>query len=240
MLPDTGVFRYDTSDMRGYVLGTRSHNTGLVDGLPQNRRQKYVKIKPHEMHNLSDLVAKIGEETEVADGIYNEGYGPELVSATHRRRVVFFKNGLAESKPFFLVIDRYSAEEEHTFETSFQLTTAPITVEGHNIIATYKTGATLTMVSSAYPTVTVGQFTPEFMGWRPDHTPEAKVHFPAPIVAYKSTGTEAYIATVLYPAPDSSECPIISVSADKDGFSVTVNGVVEYFSYCDELVNPAK
>ena len=72
MLPDTGVFRYDTSDMRRYVLGTRSHNTGLVDGLPQNRRQKYVKIKPHEMHNLSDLVAKIGEDTEVADGIYND------------------------------------------------------------------------------------------------------------------------------------------------------------------------
>ena len=247
MLPDPGNFRYDSSYMRRYVLTTRSHNTGLVDGLPQNRRAskkqsfKMVdgrrKIVTDELRIKSNLRAKIGEDIEVAEGTYDEGYGPNLVQATHKRKVIFFKNGLANSAPFFVLIDRYATgdEDEHTFETSFQLPTVPVSAFNNKVTAKYETGAELNFITSVNPKIYIGQHQPEYMGWRPDHTPEVKEHFPAPLLSYSVKAKEANIVTVLYPSPDS-ECPVSNVTADEKGFSITVNGAVEYFGYDDESI----
>jgi hypothetical protein len=71
------------------------------------------------------------------------------------------------------------------------------------------------------------------MGWRADHTPEVKEHFPAPVLSYSVKGKDANIVTLLYPSPDS-ECPVSNISADEKGFTITVNGAVEYFGYDDE------
>ena len=38
---NAGIFAYDDSPMRRFVLGTRSHNCALVDDLEQNRRGRY-------------------------------------------------------------------------------------------------------------------------------------------------------------------------------------------------------
>ena len=247
MLPDSGNFRYDSSNMRRYVIKTRSHNTGLVDGLPQNRsasaKQTFKmvngrrKIVTDELRVKSNLRAKIGEDIEVAEGTYDEGYGINLVQVIHKRKVIFFKKGLANSLPFFVLIDKYVSndENEHVFETSFQLPTVPVSAFNNKVTAKYETGAELNFISSVNPKIYIGQYTPEYMGWRPDHTPEVKEHFPAPVLSFSTKAKEASIVTVLYPTPDS-ECPISNVSADDAGFTITVNGAVEYFGYSDESI----
>ena len=247
MLPDSGNFRYDSSNMRKYVHTTRSHNTGLVDGLPQNRRgpqkQSYKvvngrrKIVTDELRVKSNLRAKIGEDIEIAEGTYDEGYGAELIQVTHKRKVVFFKKGLENSNPFFVLIDKYTShdENEHLFETSFQLPAVPVTAYKNKVTAKYETGAELSFISSVNPKIIIGQKFPEYMGWRPDHTPEVTEHIPAPVLSFSEKAKEATIVTLLYPAPDS-ECPVSNISADEAGFSITVNGAIEYFSYNDESI----
>lgn len=233
MLPNEGNYHYDGSKMRQYVLSSRAHNTGLVDGLSQNRRQTHVRMTGADALKKSDLQARISEDFEVAEGIYNQGYGPELTDVTHKRKVIWFKKGYLGSKPFFVVIDDFASndENEHLFESSWQLTTAPISVKANKISATYENGATLAMISSVCPRIVIGQDEP-FMGWRPDTTPGAKAHFPAPVVSYAKWGKNARIVTVLYPAPDS-ECPITDVKLTDNGFDVSFGESAEHFDFTD-------
>ena len=235
MLPDSGSFRYDTSEQRKYVLTTRSHNTGMVDGLPQNRRDKYKKIGPGDMLTKSNLEAKLTDDIDVVAGEYNEGYGPEFIPVKHRRKVIFFKKGLGGSRPFFVMLDNFTScdGKEHFYESSFQLTEAPISVLGNVVTAKYQTGAELTFVSNVFPRITVGQFAPEYMGWRSNHTPEVKVHIPAPILSYSGVGECAEMVTVIYPSPDG-DCPITNVSSGDGTFTVTVGGSEFKFNYDDK------
>lgn len=235
MLPDTGNFRYDVSKMRDYVRSSRSHNTGLVDTLSQNRRKTHVRVTADDIKKKSDLRARIGDDFEVAEGVYNQGYGPDLLDATHKRKVIWFKKGYNGAKPFFVVIDDFSAKDgaEHFYESSWQLTEAPISAKANKITATYANGATLNMISSVCPTIFVGQYEPEYMGWRPDRTPEAREHIPAPLVSYSAKAREATVVTVLYPAPDA-ECPITDVRLVQGGFEICFGDEVEVFSYDDE------
>lgn len=234
MLPDTGNFRYDTSKMRDYVRTTRSHNTGLVDGLAQNRRKTHKRVTPEDTKVKSDLRAYLGKDFEIAEGVYNQGYGPDLLDATHKRKVIWFKKGHAGSLPFFVIIDSFSAKdgEEHLYESSWQLTEAPITVRANKVSATYQNGAVLNMISSVCPRIFIAQEEPEYMGWRPDHTPESRVHIPAPLVSYAQKATEAITVTLLYPAPNG-ECPITDVKADGDGFDIFFDEEAVHFDYND-------
>ena len=110
MLDDSGNFAYDNSDMRKYILSTRSHNTGLVDGMGQNRRKNY-RWQREDIGKLSDLSVKDEDSVTVASGSYREGYGPELLPVTHTRTVRFYRNGIGGSDPFFLLLDGFSAED---------------------------------------------------------------------------------------------------------------------------------
>ena len=237
MLPDSGSFRYDKSKMREYVLGTRSHNTGLVDHQHQNRRAKY-RYRCLDVNKKADFSVNIGENLEIAAGYYNEGYGPDFINALHRRKVVFFKKGLLGLKPFFLLIDSYSCDDkEHKFETSFQLPAVPISLEGKNIVAKYDTGASLVFASSTNPTVYCGRSYPYYIGWRPNHAPESTEHYPAPVISYKEQAVSTNIVTVLYPVAAGEECPVFDVRTSQDGFEIKVKGgeSASFFYDCEEL-----
>ena len=234
MLPDSGNFRYDASKMREYVRATRSHNSGLVDGLGQNRRKTHKRVTPEDAKKKSDLRARIGENFVCAEGVYNQGYGAQLLSAIHNRKVVWFRNGYCGSLPFFVIIDNYASDdgEEHLFESSWQLTEAPITVNRNKVSATYANGAVLNMISSVCPRIFLGQHEPEYMGWRADKTPEASEHIPSPVVSYMQKGERATVITALYPAPDG-ECPIKAVKLTDDGFDISFGDNVEHFEFSD-------
>ncbi len=236
MLPDIGFYAYDTSDMRKFSITTVSHNTGMVDGKGQNR------MKTHrwgliENDTVSDFCYKNSEEYEVSAASYDQGYGDELTDVTHNRKAVFFKKGFAGSRPFYLILDEFISgdDNEHDFEVSFQLPDVPVSAFSHSVEAKYKNGAELKMVSDKYPNIHIGQYAPQYRGWRPIHSPEEHEHAPAPAVTYIKRGKSARFATVLYPSPDSN-IPEISVELTGNGVKLAFGDESKEFAYdCGEF-----
>ena len=235
MMPDLGWYAYDGSLMRKYVLTTRAHCTGLVDGLPQNRIATHVN-EFTDKFKKADFSYSFSEDHDVGQGYYDQGYGPELIPVRHDRKVVFFKKGLGSMKPFFLLLDGFEAKDgnEHCFEVSYQLPSVPVSAFTHTVKATYGTGATLSVTGDKYPKISIGQYAPEYMGWEPIHSNEEHEHAPAPCITYTKRGTAAKFATVLYPCPDSN-APAIDISLTDDGFILTESGVAHEFRYSDEI-----
>ena len=222
MLDDSGNFAYDSSDMRKYVLSTRSHNTGLVDGMGQNRRKTYFWRKD-DIKKLSDLRVEERSDVTVATGSYCGGYGPDLPQATHTRTVLFYRNGLGGSDPFFLLCDRFSAEDgkEHTYEVSFQLGKEPLTVHNGTATVDHGDGVTLRIAGTGAMTTVTASKNP-FMGFRKNSTPGDVEHYPAPVLAFSQTAEKAEFATLLYPSKGSA--PAISVKCDGGIVRLNING----------------
>jgi len=208
LLRDTGNYAYDTSEMRKFVLSTRSHNTVMVDGMEQNRRGRY-EWHEEDIRKLSDLTAELGEARDVLEGIYDEGYGPEYLPVTHRRRVIKVKDHPLGLGTFYVIVDRMEpAEGEHLYEAIFQLEDVPLKLDGlcgwSRAEADYGGGVTLTLISSGSAAVRRGCEAP-FMGWR---TPDV----PAPAVLFGRRGGAEMLVTVVYPS--ESGCPITGISLD--------------------------
>ena len=228
MLADTGTYAYDTSDMRRYVIGTRSHSTGLVDGKHQNRIKTHRRGLPEIIK--ADFSYAFGDEYEIAEGYYDQGYGEELIDVMHTRRVVFFKKGLGVLPPFFILLDRFDSRdgEEHNCEVSFQLPHVPVSAFEHSVNISYKNKATLKMISDCYPKIQIGQYAPEFIGWQPIHNPEEHEHSPSPVVSFTKRGACAKFATLLIPS-DGELTLQASVTLTDNGFVINVEN--ESFSF---------
>ena len=223
MLADTGSYAYDSSDMRKYALASRSHNTGLVDGFGQNRRSRY-KWDPSDIEKRAEELTYQAEgEVEIASSFYEEGYGPDAIPVRHARKLVFFRQGFAVAKPFFIVLDCFEAQDdaEHCFEVSFQLGVEPICARDRRLTVRHPNGATFAMIGDICPKILIGQYAPEFVGWRPIPSPVEHEHAPAPVVAYTKRGKRADFATILYPAPDEN-IPEITVSLREGKAEITI------------------
>ena len=222
MLDDTGNFAYDSSDMRRYVLSTRAHNTGLVDGMGQNRRKTY-NWQTEDIKKLSNLCVEQREGVTVAYGSYSEGYGSELLPAVHERRVYFFREGIGGSKPFFALLDDFCCEDGlvHKYEASFQLGAQPITAEGRSVTVDFGEGISLGIVGTGALELTTASVSP-FMGWRPNRKAGNNPHYPAPVLSYSQMGERARILTVLYPT--DGEMPRIDAIANDQGFLIAIDG----------------
>lgn len=223
MLDDSGNFAYDNSNMRKYILSTRSHNTGLVDGKGQNRRQRYT-WQTSDIKKRSDLSVEERDGVTIASGIYNEGYGPEFVPVTHKRTVFYYRNGIGGSTPFFVLYDHFSAEDgnAHKYEVSFQLGTEPLTLTDGKAIIDYGDGVSLSISGTGAMTTVTSSKDP-FMGYRKNSAPGDVEHYPAPVLAFSATASEADFATVLFPAKE--DIPDISVRLSEKGIHLTVNGI---------------
>ena len=222
MLTDSGNFYYDSSMMRRYVLSTRSHNTGLVDGMGQNRRKNYV-WHTEDIDKLSDLVVEEREGVTVASGVYNEGYGPELLDATHKRQIYFYRDGVGGSLPFFVIYDRFKCSDggAHRFEASFQLGREPLTLTDNGGVVNYGDGVSLGIISTG-KVFTATASTDPYMGWRPNLEAGDVEHYPAPVLSFFEDGESCAIATVLYPT--NGTIPNITTAVTDDGFTVSVDG----------------
>ncbi len=232
MLADTGSYAYDSSAMRKYVLSTRAHSTGLVDGFGQNRRGKYRWESSMIGKRAEELSFRADDEREIAQSFYDEGYGPQSVPVRHDRKFVFLKRGVGGSLPFFLVLDRFTAQDdaEHLFEVSFQLGTDPILAQGRSVTAEHPEGKTFRMVSDSCPKILIGQYAPEYIGWKPIHSPLDHEHAPAPVISYTKRGVSACFATVLFPSPDG-RIPEIRVGIDGESAVLTVGETTERFGF---------
>lgn len=234
MLSDIGFYAYDTSDMRKYAVGTRGHSTGLVDGKGQNRIKIHKWGVIPDRNEISDFAYTLGEDYEIAEGYYDDGYGDELIKAKHTRKVIFFKKGLGGLPPFFIMLDSFESRDgiEHDFEVSYQLPHVPVSAFGHCVEAIYSNGATLKMISDKYPKICIGQYAPEFIGWRPVHSPIEHEHLPSPAVIYTKRGASARFATILLPWKDKAS-PDAAVELNGNGFTVTVGEEKYSFDYTD-------
>ena len=231
VLKDMGNYAYDTSDMRRYILDTRAHNCAMVDDLDQRRRPKY-RWEPSDISKRSDLKWAFTGAIDVVEGIYNEGYGESFIPVTHKRKSVFFKEGLNGSLPFALVIDRLTSDDgsEHKYSVSYQMNVEPYKVEDKTYTADFGDGVTMSVIGSVAPDVVVAQKTPVFMGWRPDHSGlgmdpvevrNEQEHKPAPCLRYHAYGDKKRIVTVLYPS-NNGEVAIkdIVISEDFDDTAI--------------------
>ena len=210
VLKDSGNYAYDKSDMRKFVLDTRSHNCAMVDDQSQRRRPKY-RWEPDMIKQRSDLKWSFTGAIDVAEGIYNEGYGDTFIPVTHRRKAVFFKEGVGGSLPFALVIDRLSSDDggEHKYSVSYQMNVQPYTVSGKTYTADFGDGVTMSVIGSVEPDVVVAQKEPLYMGWRADHSGlgmdpvevrNVQEHHPAPCLRYHAYGDKKRLVTALYPS----------------------------------------
>ena len=210
VLKDPGNYAYDSSDMRKFILDTRSHNCAMVDDLSQCRRPKY-KWEADMISRRSDMKWFFGDGYDAVEGVYDEGYGPSFVDVVHSRKSVFFKKGLKGTLPFALVIDRLEARDgaEHEYAVSYQMDVQPYKVEGGIFTADHGDGVTMSIIGSTEPEVVKAQNAPLYMGWRPDHSGlgmdpievrNGQEHKPAPCLRYKARGERARIVTVLYPS----------------------------------------
>ena len=204
VLKDTGNYAYDNSEMRKFAIDTRSHNCAMVDDRSQNRRGRY-KWNPEDITKLSDLKWGFTDGIDTAEGIYNEGYGPEYIDVTHRRKVIFFKKGINASLPFALVIDRLTSGDgkPHKYAVSYQMNTQPYTVNSKTFTADFGDGVTMSIIGSDTPEIVVAQKQPYMMGWRPKHAPGGTEpeHYPAPCVRFVTENAmDKRLVTALYPS----------------------------------------
>ena len=167
-------------------------------------------------------------------GTYSGDYGPMLVKAEHRRKVIFFKHGIGEAGPLFVLLDSFESLDscEHTYEVSFQHRAVPCELVDGRVTNFYENGATLTTVGDTAPTSVEGQYEPRYVGWRPIHGPLEHEHQPAPFVSFEKHGLTSRFVTVLYPSR-TSDAPDLSASLTDDGFTVSVNGKPYSFKYSD-------
>lgn len=203
LLTEGGNYAYDESEMRKYVLSTRSHNTVRVDGQDQNRRKTY-EWKEDDIRKKSNLDTHFSEKWDYAKSAYDGGYGEEQdKSPVHERSIFFYRD---KNKPILIAVDRLmdvqNASTSHIWDVLWHIDS---TVEEQN--ANHIRFADADMAWSAGDTTVItGQETPEWQGFIATETKQG-MYRAVPCVDTKTTGNATRIVTVLapYPAEEKGE-----------------------------------
>ena len=209
LLTEGGNYAYDASPMRSYVLDTASHNTVRVDGLPQNRKVNYTWQEDMIRQKAPGIQWHHGEAWDYAEGVYDEGYGPEAkTQAVHRRRVFFRRTGA----PLVLVVDRLEAAEPHVYEWLWHVDSAvaaqePGSVRMADMDVVYAHGTA---------EVVTGQEQPEWQGFVATGTKQG-MYRAVPCVCVRAEGVCLRQVTVM--AVHEGETRLTRVLADPDGTS---------------------
>jgi hypothetical protein len=224
LLTEGGNYAYDASEMRRYVLSTRSHNTIRVDGQDQNRRLGYNRTQ-FDVMAPSDGTLRVGPAVDVAEGVYDEGYGPDAArTVRHTRKVIFLKgmdSGLPA--PCLLVIDRLTPTDDaaHTYELLWHLNAETAVADGLAVHSADAGQPNLTILPAQAPNLAVrvvsGQETSEFQGWKAIKNHQQGEYAPTPTAIYEWTVIgPARLVTLLYPSRPGETCPVAAVSASSD------------------------
>lgn len=218
MLTEGGIYNYDTSEMRQYVLRTCSHNTGRIDNRGQNRRAGYV-WHAEDLYQKAPFKFAVTSEVEWAQADYTEGYGDKReVKASHRRTLIFYK-AVEGLKPFFVIVDRLAAHDgqTHEYEIIWHLEKCAFTLTGAAFTAEFGGGVGLGGAASTDAFVDkIGQKTPTLQGWKPVFDAGDHEHRPihTPVLCGAFTGAKR-IVTVLCPY-DKGLDPVVAVKADDE------------------------
>jgi hypothetical protein len=233
LLYDPGTYDYGQSPFRGYVVGTASHNTVIVDGKWQHRSESpFVGAEtpttqptgnPWVTSPLFDFVS-----ATYADGYQQSKYkaiqfvpfqwlGQLDKSVSHTRRVLFLK-------PYYaIILDTLDGTGNHTFDLLFHLS-APagrLDPASQAVFSQRDGSAQLALFPMEKDHLAVdivqGQKEP-LLGWDTDQ------HRPIPTVRFrKQQDAPAIFATVLYPYQNAApEFQSKSISANDGAWAQSI------------------
>ncbi len=223
LLTEGGNYAYDSSEMRRYVLSTRAHNTVRIDGHDQNRRLNYAR-QTFDVSAVADILWKTTPQYDVAEAVYDEGYGPQAVrTVSHRRKVLFIKQG--QPGPCWIVIDRLLPTDAatHTYQALWHFdgdrlcgdsTMAYSNDAGQpnlTIIPAPVEGLWLSVISGQGATDSPS---PEWQGWKAIKNHQQGEYAPAPTAVYEWMACgPTRLVTLLYPTRPGEHCPVRRVAA---------------------------
>ena len=217
MLTEAGTYAYDNSDMRKYGLSTRGHNTVLLNGKEQKELIGFDRFKV-DLKKPSDRIFVTNDSYDMGEGFFDKGYGEDKENMTHRRKLIFVKKAEKYGlKPFFIVVDRFTAEDsaprkyEQMWHTEAQGFDAGVCDFGDGV------GLMLAPSDKEASFVNMrGQHEPYYQGFMPIFPPGDHEHRPihTPVLVGEFKGKKR-VVTVLYPFNDST-CDLVSVEADTD------------------------
>jgi hypothetical protein len=244
LVAEAGIFTYDASPMRKYVLSARGHNIISVDGLPQNRggrpRASYVSKAPLDLGWISN------SQFDYVQGSFGTGddetWGPSKVAGPiHTRRVLFAK------PDYWIVIDTLTPkdEEEHVYESAFHLdaTDARVDEEAKSVTTTNQERANIAIIPLASRELNLrivsGQKEPEMLGWIADSAYKMRA-VPTAYYSIKGKGPVHFLYAFA-PMPAGKSSPIARIEpAEVNDASIAakiifVDGAV-YGRGSDEIV----
>lgn len=221
LLVEGGVYTYDASDWRRYVLGSYSHNIVLVDGMEQNRRKS-----PRDSYVIKNPLPHTWEsngEWDHAAACFDEGYGQEaLRTVKHTRHVFFLKPDL------FVVADQLKPSDDkmHRYEAMFHLDAPEVQINGMSIL-TQGEGPALEIKAMGADKVRVikGQKEPYVQGWIPDGSSGYGGIRPIPTAIFqKETTGECTMVYTLWPSKNREACPVEEASIAGNMLTVKFKG----------------
>ncbi len=218
LLIEGGVYTYDASAWRRYVLSGRAHNIVFVDGLDQGRRKS-----PRETYVIKTPLPHVWESNAAFDhaaAVYDEGWGPQALRlATHTRHAFFVKPDL------FVIVDELSPNDDqpHTYEAFFHLDAEDAKAEGLRVF-TQGPGPSLTLAAFGPDGVEIvkGQTEPVVQGWVPDSSAGYGGVRPIPTAIYrKRAAGKTTLLYALCPGAGAAACPVKGLRLADDTLTVT-------------------
>jgi hypothetical protein len=208
LLAEGGVYTYDASDWRRYVLGSQAHNIVLVDGMEQNRRKS-----SRDSYVVKAPLPHIWESKPDFDHVmawYDEGYGPDALRPVKQTRHVFFL------KPdVFIVADQMepSGNQSHLYESLFHLDATEAVINGMTV-TTVNEGPNLTIkaIGSDRVHIVKGQKEPFVQGWIPDNSSGYGGIRPIPTAVFqKEAAGNCTMLYVLWASKNKESCPVANI-----------------------------
>lgn len=108
---DPGITSYFPNEWTSFYRTTEAHNTVLVDGCGQNRREQTIAEWVESARDKT--VWRSDDRADVAIATYDAGYAGLDTDIAHRRAVMFVKPN------YFLIFDELTGEGQHTYEAFF-------------------------------------------------------------------------------------------------------------------------
>jgi len=203
LLVEGGVYTYDASDWRRYVLSGRAHNIVFVDGLDQCRRKAPKETYVAKTPLLNGWESSADFDHAVA--VYDEGWGTHAVRLVkHTRHVFFVKPDL------FVIADELEPKDDqpHTYEALFHLDAEDAKADGLQVVTQGK-GPFLTVSAFGAESVTIvkGQKAPVVQGWLPDSSSGYGGIRPIPTAIYRKQATgKTTLLYALFPSAEPAGC----------------------------------